>query len=117
MYCLKPFIFENSCVPGLLSKISPLNIRAVSFAWFVFCKGDITERLKRHETIHFYQQIELLFILQWLLYGMFYLIGRFRYGSWTEAYFKNPFEQEAYDNENNDNYFKERKYWAWTKYV
>ena len=117
MYFLKPIVFEDSYVPGLLSRVSPLNINAVSFAWFVFCRGKITERLKRHETIHFYQQVEMLFILQWLLYGIFYVIGRFRYDSWAEAYFKNPFEQEAYNNESNENYFKERNYWAWTKYI
>ena len=117
MYCLRPFVFENSFVPGLLSKVSPLNINAVSFAWFVWCRRKITDRTLRHETIHFYQQVEMLFALQWLLYGIFYLVGRFKHGSWVEAYFKNPFEQEAYDNEGNEDYFKERKYWAWTKYI
>ena len=117
MYFLKPLIFENSFVPRWLSKISPLNIHAVSFAWFVWCRGEITERLRRHESIHFYQQIELLFVLQWVLYGLFYLTGRFKHGSWSQAYYNNPFEREAYDNEYNENYFKERKYWAWTKYV
>lgn len=117
MYKLKPFIFENSRVPGLLSKISPLNIHAVSFAWFVWCRGKITDRLRRHETIHFYQQVELLFLVQWLLYGIFYVIGRFKHGSWAEAYYNNPFEKEAYDNQYNENYFNERKYCAWTKYL
>jgi len=117
MYFLKPFVFEDSRVPGLLSKVSPLNIQAVSFAWFVWCRGKITDRLRRHETIHFYQQIEMLFVLQWLMYGLFYLIGRLKYGSWALGYWKNPFEQEAYNNENNENYFKERKLWAWTKYI
>lgn len=117
MYKLKPFIFENSIVPVLLSKLSPMEIQAVSFACFVWCRSDASDTLKRHETIHFYQQLEMLFVLQWILYAVFYVYGRFKHGSWYEGYFLNPFEQEAYQNQANVNYFKERKLWAWTRYI
>ena len=113
----KPIIIENSKLPVWLSKFAPINIWAFSFACFVVCRGEMTEETRRHETIHYHQQIEMLFVFQWLMYGLFYLIGRFRYGSWADAYYLNPFEQEAYDNDGTKGYLKDRKPWAWVKYV
>jgi len=113
----KPIIIENSILPVLFSKIAPINIWAFSFAFFIVCRGTLTEETRRHETIHFHQQLEMLFIFQWFLYGLFYFIGRFRYGSWAEAYYLNPFEQEAYSNDDTKGYLKNRKHWAWVKYI
>jgi hypothetical protein len=114
---LKPFFIENSKIPLWLSKIAPIEVEAVSFACFVWGRGALSERTKRHETIHYHQQLEMLFVLQWALYALFYVVGRLRYGSWKDAYFLNPFEQEAFDNQEDTNYLKERKLWSWTKYV
>jgi len=116
MFC-KPIIIENSRLPVWLSKIAPIEVWAFSFAFFIVCRGRMTESTKRHEIIHFHQQLELLFVFQWILYGLFYLMGRFRYGSWAYAYYLNPFEQEAYDNDDNKGYLAQRKRWAWVKYI
>ena len=89
-----------------------MNIGAVSFAWFIFCRDDNpSDRLIRHETIHFQQQLELLFVFQWLLYGLFSLVGLIKYRN-----LKNLFEQEAYDNEEDVDYLSNRKRYSWWKY-
>ena len=113
---LKPWMFEDSKIPGWLSKVAPISVWAVSFACFVFCKGKLTEEVKRHETIHFQQQLEMLFVPQWFLYGLFWLIGRVKYRNGEKAYHRNPFEQEAYDNETTENYLSNRKRFSWWKY-
>ena len=59
-----PLMFENSKVPVWLSYIAPINIGALSFFIFVWSRGEMSERTKRHETIHYKQQVELLFIIQ-----------------------------------------------------
>ncbi len=112
----KPWIFEDSKIPGWLSKVAPIDIWAVSLGCFVFCKGKLTKETKRHETIHFQQQLEMLFVLQWLLYGLFWLIGYIKYRDGQKAYYRNPFEQEAYDNETVENYLSNRKRFSWRKY-
>ena len=114
---LKPIFIENSKLPVWLSKIAPIDVWAFSAGPFVVCRGELSEKTKTHETIHFLQQLEMLFVLQWILYGLFYVIGRFTKGSWKAAYYGNPFEVEAYANDLDPDYLQERKFWAWTGYV
>ena len=114
---LKPIVIEDSKIPVWLSKIAPIKIWAISFAFIIICRGKFTERSRRHETIHFHQQLEMLFVFQWIMYGTFYIIGRFKHGSWREAYYQNPFEREAYANDTTSGYLAERKFWAWLSYV
>lgn len=59
-----------------------------------------------HEAIHSAQWKELLYIF----YIPAYILG------WIFAgcnYKKNVFEKEAYENEDNLDYLKTRKFWAW----
>jgi hypothetical protein len=112
----KPFVFENSRIPGWISKISPIDVWAVSIFIFVFCKGKLNETTRVHETIHFQQQLELLFVFQWILYAFFWIVGLIKYKSGKEAYYKNPFEQEAYNSAPVTNYLQDRKRYSWWKY-
>ena len=114
---LKPIFIENSKLPVWLSKIAPIDVWAFSAGPFVVCRGELSEKTITHETIHFFQQVEMLFVFQWILYGLFYVIGRFTKGSWKAAYYGNPFEVEAYANDIDSDYLQERKFWAWTSYV
>ena len=113
----EPWVFENSKIPVWLSKISPIEIWALSFACFVFCRGELSKTTLRHETIHYHQQIELLFVGQWLLYGMFWLIGLVKYRSGSIAYRESPFEREAYNNEKKYTYLEKRPLWNWVHYI
>ena len=58
---LKPIFIENSRVPVLLSYVSPININAISFGPFVWSRSTMDERVRRHEWVHFQQQLELFF--------------------------------------------------------
>jgi hypothetical protein len=55
----KPIFVENSKIPIWLSKIAPIEIGAITLGFIVFSRGEISERTKRHETIHFQQFLEL----------------------------------------------------------
>lgn len=101
-------------------RIVPKGFVGLSFGPFIFVrdKERLTDyRLINHETIHFYQQLELLFVAHWVLYVLFYLKGRAVGLSHKEAYRANPFEQEAKNNENDFTYLFRRKLYAWVKHV
>ena len=117
MKSVKPLFFENSWFPKLLSKVSPIDVWAVSIGPFVWCRGVLDEPTKRHETIHFQQQLEMGFILQWALYAMFYVYGYIKHRSGIKAYVMSPFEQEAYEFDDVEGYLSTRPRWAWVKYV
>ncbi len=126
-----PKIYSNSKVPVWLSNIPlvPINIYAISFGCWVWCRDDLEEerrskagraevtRIRQHETIHFQQQLELLFVLQWVLYGLFYLLGMVRYRDGAMAYRENPFEREAYNHDSEQDYLKNRKRYKWLRYL
>ena len=112
----KPKFINNSKIPVWLSKLAPINIWAISFGFWVWCRGEISETTKRHETIHFQQQLELLFVFQWILYGLFWVVGFIKYRDGKKAYYQNLFEQEAYDNEGDVNYLSNRKRYSWWSY-
>ena len=115
---LKPIFFENSVLPIWLSKIVPIKVAAFSFFIFVWSRNEMDDRLKNHETIHFQQQLELLFVGQWLLYGLFYLVNLWKTkGNGKLAYTKNPFEIEAYKNDYKKDYLANRKRYSWIKYI
>ena len=113
----RPWVFENSKLPVWLSKISPIEIWAMSFACFVACRGVMSKTTRRHETIHYHQQLEMLFVGQWILYAAFWLIGLVKYRSGKKAYYENPFEREAYDNEKKYTYLDKRPLWNWVHYI
>ena len=114
----KPIFIENSRVPKILSYLSPINIGAISLGLFVFSRKEVTPVLKRHETIHFQQQLELFFLGFYMLYLLFWLVGVVKYKDGKHAYHENPFEREAKYNQYASNYLATRKrYVSWAKYV
>lgn len=112
----KPFFIENSKVPVWLSKLAPIEIGAISFGLWVWSRNEMDEDLRRHETIHYQQQLELLFIGQWILYGLYYLIGLVKYKDGETAYRESPFEKEAYENEHIKGYLASRPRYNWINY-
>lgn len=114
----RPIVFENSWVPVALSKLAPIEVWACSAGPFVWCRGELSDRTRTHETIHFQQQLELLFVGQWLLYGLFWLLGFIRFRDGRRAYRLNPFEQEAYDNDDGlEPWLDVRPRYGWTEHV
>lgn len=119
-----PIFIENSQVPVWLSKVAPIEIYAISFGFWVWSRYTVNTRQRNHETIHYQQQLELGFLFQWILYGLFWLILYVRY-KWqgdlkagARAYRANPFEQEAYNWDISPDYLNERvRYKGWLRYV
>tara|TARA_Y100000310_G_scaffold280559_1_gene300382 strand:- start:70 stop:426 length:357 start_codon:yes stop_codon:yes gene_type:complete len=112
----KPWFIEHSKIPVWLSKVAPIEIHAISIGPFVWGRSELSETTRNHETIHFQQQLELLFLFFYLLYGIFWLIGLIKYHSGKGAYYQIPFEQEAYSNEKNLQYLSHRKMYFWRRY-
>ncbi len=114
----EPKFFENSKVPVYLSKLAPIEIWAITLGPFVFCKGELSEKTKRHETIHLQQYVEL-----WYVGFLFYYIFDFLYaalvkrkGFSRESYLSIRFEQEAWECDDDENYLEKREKFAWKKY-
>lgn len=117
-----------------------LHTLAFTFFPFIFVRD---EKIKNnaitmnHEKIHAMQQIEMMITTFVLLFIPFpfwfsvlfslasfyiwyyteYLIRAIGLGSFSEAYYKISFEMEAYSNERNMQYRKERIVWAFLKYI
>ena len=107
----------------IYSNIIPFKgyIALTVFPW-VFIRNSAKQRytptVNRHETTHGYQQIETLWILFFVIYGLEYLIKIFICGFDTSrAYRSISFEQEAFYNQGDVNYNNTRKHYAWVKYI
>lgn len=85
------------------------------------CKDQVDEYMINHESIHTEQMKELAFIFFYIWYAIEWFIKLFKYGDSTGgdggAYRNISFEREAYNNENNLNYIKNRKKYSWCYYL
>ena len=70
-----------------------------------------------HERIHLRQQLELLILPFFIIYGIEFLIGLIKYKEAYTAYRNISFEREAYKNEDNLNYLKKKKLWSFVKFL
>ena len=87
---------------------------AINLFGLLFCKKDakINDVIVNHESIHTSQMKEMLYIPFYLWYVTEWLIKLLFKGN---AYRNISFEREAYDNQYNLNYLKERKRYNWIK--
>lgn len=99
---------------------SPKLARAVAFFPFIIFRSE-DEKVPwviRHERIHFRQQLETVFVglLVWSFLETLY--ARFILGkSFKEAYLWRSSEQEAYRNQQDQEYLTNRPLWAQFKYI
>ena len=99
--------------------LTPRGFRGLTFFPFVFLtnKDDkLNAVFINHEKIHIRQQLELLILPFYIWYLMEYLIRLFQYKDRKQAYYNISFEREAYENEKNLNYLKQRSFWKFLKY-
>ena len=110
----QPIFVEHSQLPVVLSIIAPIEIGAITLGFIVFSRGEMSEITKRHETIHYQQFIETLFIGFLFIYLFDYLYNRFVLGmDGQDAYFNLRAEQEAYRHDFDEDYLSKRKRYAW----
>ena len=87
---------------------------------FVFLKSKdlkLNTVLINHENIHLKQQLELLILPFYIVYGIEFLIRYAYYKNWHLAYRTISFEREAYANERRLDYLKHRPFWNFLKYL
>lgn len=94
--------------------LPPKGFLAINLFGLLFCKKDakINDVIVNHESIHTSQMKEMLYIPFYLWYVIEWLIKLLFKGN---AYRNISFEREAYDNQYNLNYLKERKRYSWIK--
>ena len=87
---------------------------------FVFLKSNRFRTdyvLINHEKVHLKQQLEMLIIAFYLVYGFEFFVRLIQYKKWHIAYRNISFEREAYCNEMNFDYIKDRSFWGFLKYL
>lgn len=97
----------------------PKRFRGFTFFPFVFLKNKVDKEdvvMLNHEKIHLRQQLELLVIPFLLVYILEFLFLWFRYKKFNSAYRNISFEREAYLNEKDLDYLKQRSFWRFMKY-
>ena len=124
----KPIFIENSRIPVWLSYLAPINIGAITIFFLVFSRDEMNETTKRHETIHFQQTLEMLVFGMFAVYVWDYLVGMWKYrndnqgvnprgypyiSAANKAYYRIRAEQEAYDNDLDEDYLKNRTRYSW----
>lgn len=109
----KPIFIENSRIPVWLSKVSPITIGAITLGFVVIARGEMDEKLRNHETIHYQQYLDLFFIGFWFVYLWDWFIGLLIHKQGNISYYCIRAEQEAYVNDSNLEYLATRKRWAW----
>lgn len=98
----------------------PKGYRGLTIFPFVFLrnKTEVTNSvLINHEKIHIRQQLELLILPFFVWYGLEFLVRLIILRNRKEAYLAICFEKEAYQNENNTNYIKERDFYRFLRYL
>lgn len=106
-------------LPILFNFLVKQDAIAIALWPFIFIKYDALKRdacLLNHERIHLRQQLEMGIIFFYLFYVAEFLYHYISYRSINAAYFSISFEKEAFANDKNLSYLKERKFWAWRKY-
>lgn len=70
-----------------------------------------------HERIHLAQVLEMLVLPFYLIYLTEFLIRFIQYHNFDLAYRNISFEKEAYARESDPHYLKNRKFWAFMRYM
>ena len=96
------------------------NYVGLSFWPFIILKNSALKEdaiLMNHERIHLRQQQELLVVPFYILYTLEWAFKSFVYLNTCKAYKNISFEREAYENEKNLDYIKNRGLFRFIKYL
>lgn len=96
-----------------------MRIRGITLFPFVFVrdKSELKDKvLVNHEKIHIRQQFELLILPFYIWYLLDFGFQYYKFRNRNEAYLNIVFEKEAYSNENNMDYLRERSVWNFLRY-
>jgi hypothetical protein len=98
----------------------PKGYRGMAVFPFVFLKYNQDKEnsvFVNHEKIHLRQQLELLILPFYIFYVLEYIIRLIQYKNKDLAYRNISFEREAYTNENDSDYLKNRSFFGFLNYI
>lgn len=98
----------------------PKGYRGMTVFPFVFLKYDLDKDnlvFVNHEKIHLRQQLELLIFPFYIFYILEYIIRLIQYKDKDLAYRNISFEREAYTNERDLDYLKNRSLFGFLNYI
>ncbi len=96
----------------------PKGYSGLSLFPFIIVRKAIDKKnivLINHEKIHIRQQLELLILPFYIWYLGHFLLNLFKYKNKYQAYRFIIFEKEAYQNDQNLDYLKTRKFWGFIR--
>lgn len=97
-----------------------MKIDGITLYPFIFVRKKSllqNKRLINHEKIHVKQELELLIVPFYLLYLTHYLYNLLKFKNHRKAYLNIFFEKEAYQNDYDLKYLKNRKVFESFKYL
>ena len=100
--------------------LTPRGFRGLTFFPFVIVtnKDEASDTVcVNHEKIHLRQQVELLIFPFYVWYLLEFSIRLVQFKDRKKAYYNISFEREAYANEKDLNYLKQRSFWKFLKYI
>lgn len=98
----------------------PKGYRGLTVFPFVFvkCRLDkINDVFINHERIHLRQQLEMLIVPFFIWYFLEFCLKWIQYKNFDLGYRNISFEREAYANEKQIDYIKNRSFWKFLKYI
>jgi hypothetical protein len=104
----------------VIKKLVPKGYNGITIFPFVFFTHPAllqNKTLINHEKIHIRQQIELLVFPFFIWYFVEFLFKLFLYKNTFLAYKNISFEREAYQNDQNLEYLKSKKFWSFLRYL
>lgn len=94
------------------------HIAGIALWPFILLKSkNPSDRIIRHEKIHLRQQLEMLILPFYIWYAFEWFVKWIRYKNVAKAYYELGFEREAYRNEEEIDYLKNRRFWNFIKYI
>ena len=112
---------EAKSMKIIYNKYLPVkDYAAINLFGIIFASKEsypLKDYLCNHEAIHTAQMRDLLFLFFYLWYGIEWVIRLIQYRNTKKAYYNISFEREAYRNQYNSEYLKQKKYFSFTKYL
>ena len=98
----------------------PKGYRGLTVFPFVFvkCRLDkMNDVFINHERIHLRQQLEMLIVPFFIWYFLEFCLKWIQYKNFDLGYRNISFEREAYANEKQIDYIRNRSFWKFLKYI
>ena len=111
---MKPIIIVSPIICKALSIF--IEVGAITLYPFIISRVPMSDVTLNHEKIHLEQQREGFILGFYALYVFYWIYGIAKGYGTSMAYYRIPYEQEAYENDDNMNYLETRERNAWKKY-